>query len=221
MSERAIQQISSLLDRAGWLEDGLDLSIAFGDERRSIYLEEGSRIKSIQPEADLGNVFVGRSSYMLGGGILSPNTVIGRYCSISANSSIGVGRHTMNWLSTGTLPPSIHPATPPEPPFTVIGHDVWVGVGATVIGGVRVGHGACVGAGAVVTHDVPPYAVVVGSPARVLRYRFDPDVIARLLDSRWWCLPEEVIRTLPYDDIAACLDRLMPPPDPPAAGPCP
>jgi hypothetical protein len=65
-----------------------------------------------------------------------------------------------------------------------------------------------IGAGAVVTKDVPPYAVVVGNPAKVLRYRFKPELIEALLDTQWWDLPADVIRGLPLLDPQACVERL-------------
>lgn len=68
----------------------------------------------------------------------------------------------------------------------VLGHDVWIGHGATVLAGVTIGTGAVVGAGAVVSRDVPPFAIVVGVPARILRFRFDPAVQAALLALAWW-----------------------------------
>ncbi|MFW5828730.1 MAG: DapH/DapD/GlmU-related protein [Planctomycetota bacterium] len=67
-----------------------------------------------------------------------------------------------------------------------IGHDVWIGHGAIVMPGIRIGIGAVVGAGAVVTHDVPDYGIVVGSPARLLRYRFAEGTRERLLATAWW-----------------------------------
>jgi len=63
----------------------------------------------------------------------------------------------------------------------LIGNDVWIGLGAIILSGVTIGDGAVVGAGAVVSRDVPPYAVVVGSPARIIKYRFDPSLIEYLL----------------------------------------
>ncbi len=68
----------------------------------------------------------------------------------------------------------------------IIGNDVWIGRGATIMGGVRIGNGAVIGANAVVTRDVPPYAVAVGSPARIVKYRFELDVIDRLNGIKWW-----------------------------------
>ena len=78
---------------------------------------------------------------------------------------------------------------------TVIGHDVWIGHQAVIMPGVQVGHGAIIGSYAVVTKDVPPYAIVGGNPARVLRMRFAPEVVERLLALAWWDWPiEEITR---------------------------
>ncbi len=67
---------------------------------------------------------------------------------------------------------------------------MWIGYGATILSGVTVGSGAVVGAGAVVARDIPPYAVAAGNPARVVRYRFEPALIERLLSVAWWDLPD-------------------------------
>lgn len=74
-----------------------------------------------------------------------------------------------------------------------IGNDVWICSRAIILSGVTIGDGAAIGAGAVVARDVPPYAVVTGNPARVVRMRFSPDIIARMLEIRWWDWPEEKI----------------------------
>ncbi len=76
---------------------------------------------------------------------------------------------------------------------TVVGNDVWIGREAVILPGIRIGDGAIVGARAVVGRDVPPYAVVVGNPARVVRRRFDDDTIAALLSIRWWDWPAPAI----------------------------
>lgn len=78
-------------------------------------------------------------------------------------------------------------------PDTHIGHDVWLGDGATVLPGARIGSGVIVGAGAVVHGAVPDYAIIAGNPARVVRMRFDPGQIAALLELRWWDWPVETI----------------------------
>ena len=90
-----------------------------------------------------------------------------------------------------------------------IGNDVWIGRNAIIMDGVTVGTGAIVGAAAVVTKDVPPYAIVAGVPARIIRYRFDEGTVKRLLANRWWDYPEEFIATrLKFDDVEQCLDVL-------------
>lgn len=133
---------------------------------------------------------------------------IGRYCSFGENVQIGRHPHPLHWASTSPyfyqdfsvildqpLPPDVDPSyrstfkatTPPtQLKKTIIENDVWIGHGAFILPGVRIGTGAAVAAQAVVTKDVAPYAVVGGSPARVLRFRFNDVEIAALLDSRWW-----------------------------------
>ncbi len=81
---------------------------------------------------------------------------------------------------------------------TVIGNDVWIGQNATILPGVHIGDGAIVGANAVVSKDVPAYAVVVGNPAVVKKYRFDEETIKLLLELKWWDKPlEEIKRIIP------------------------
>ncbi|MBR6646045.1 MAG: CatB-related O-acetyltransferase, partial [Clostridia bacterium] len=69
---------------------------------------------------------------------------------------------------------------------TIIGNDVWIGHSALILEGVKIGDGAIVGAGAVVTKDVPPYSIVVGVPAKVIKYRFSENEIAKLSELKWW-----------------------------------
>ncbi len=78
----------------------------------------------------------------------------------------------------------------------LIGHDVWIGRSAIVLPGVTVGDGAVVGAGAVVTKDVPPYAIVAGNPAQLIRYRFDEPTVQRLQATAWWLLDDAALRRL-------------------------
>jgi len=87
-----------------------------------------------------------------------------------------------------------------------IGNDVWIGANAAILSGASVGDGAVIAAGAVVTGAVPPYAIVGGVPARVIKYRFEPEVIERLLQIRWWDWDAEVLRRdidLFYSDVEA------------------
>jgi Bacterial transferase hexapeptide (six repeats) len=84
-----------------------------------------------------------------------------------------------------------HPATKGD---VRIGNDVWIGLGVTILSGVTIGDGAVLAARAVVTGDVPPYAIVAGNPARIIRRRFADDVIAKLLALRWWDWDQERVR---------------------------
>ncbi|MBQ9432819.1 MAG: CatB-related O-acetyltransferase [Synergistaceae bacterium] len=125
---------------------------------------------------------------------------IGKFCSISWNISIG-GAHDFHALTTHPFPYAVKwgmcendgRAGYFDEPLR-IGSDVWIGSNACVLRGLVVGDGAVIGAGSVVTKDVPAYAVVVGNPARVIKYRFSDEVIARLLRLKWWELPDEILR---------------------------
>jgi len=109
---------------------------------------------------------------------------IGRYCSIANHVNIGPGDHKIDKLTTSSLFQN-NPRVLVEQPCE-LGHDVWVGVGATVLRGI--GHGAIVGAHALVTRDVPPFGIVVGVPARLMRRRFHANTIAAIEASSWWDL---------------------------------
>jgi acetyltransferase-like isoleucine patch superfamily enzyme len=74
-----------------------------------------------------------------------------------------------------------------------IGHDVWIGNDAVLMSGITIGHGSIIGANSVVTRDVPPYAIVAGNPARIVKYRFDVETIQQFLDVQWWDLPQSVV----------------------------
>lgn len=76
----------------------------------------------------------------------------------------------------------------------MIGNDVWIGYEAVILSGVTIGDGAIIGTRAVVTEDVPPYTIVGGIPAKPIRRRFSEEMIARLMDLRWWDWPEEKIK---------------------------
>lgn len=167
---------------------------------------------------------LGKHSY-LGGGCSSGHeeTRVGKFCSIASNVSLGVARHSMSSLTTfpigligeykknftdnikyeqkcnedwvGSLP-------------VIVGNDVWIGQGVIVLGGITIGDGCVIGAGSVVTRDVPPYAVVVGAPAKIIKYRFSQEIIDDLLYLKWWDLPDKTIVELPVYDIDACIVEL-------------
>ncbi|HSZ58687.1 MAG TPA: CatB-related O-acetyltransferase [Tepidisphaeraceae bacterium] len=112
---------------------------------------------------------------------------IGRYCSIANNVTIGAGEHFLDRFSTSSLfYDDAYQVLTRDP--CVIGSDVWIGVDTIIRRGITVGDGAVVGANSFVNADVPPFAVVAGSPARLIRYRFSADVITAIIESHWWDL---------------------------------
>lgn len=125
---------------------------------------------------------------------------IGRYCSLSWNVTIGPGLHNYNLITAhpllavkrfGFVDQALYNQYDKE---SVVGNDVWIGCNAVIMRGVTIGDGAVIGANSVVTKDVPPYAIVVGSPARIIKYRFSAEIIKELLDLRWWNLSFEAIK---------------------------
>ena len=112
--------------------------------------------------------------------------VVGRYVSIAMGATIVLGgEHNLKGFSTSTEVAVDHLCRHTKGDI-VIGSDVWIAANSLVLSGVKIGTGAIVGAGAVVTKDVPEYAIVVGNPMRILRYRFDRRTRERLLRSKWW-----------------------------------
>lgn len=145
---------------------------------------------------------------------------VGSYCSIARGVTILLGgNHRSDWVTTypfSALWPAAqhisgHPATKGN---VVIGNDVWIGQEAFILSGVTIGDGAVVGARSVVTKDVPPYAIVGGFPAKILRWRFSAEQIGQLLRIAWWQWPEEKIaQALPLmlsSDINAFIQAYTP-----------
>ena len=126
------------------------------------------------------NCNVGKHCYIATQSILN-NTNIGNYTCIAPHVQIGGMQHSY-WY------PSISPRLSNEcvTNNTNIGHDVWIAAGAIIAQGVTIGNGAVVGANSFVNKDVPPYAIVVGTPARIIKYRFDEDTIKQLEKIQFW-----------------------------------
>lgn len=151
-----------------------------------------------------GRVAVGRytslwgpSIFVSGGGL---GVEIGSFCSIAHHVSLQEQFHNPQRTTTYFIERNL--LKQPEPPEALIskgpiriGHDVWIGAGAQVLSGVTIGDGAIVAAGAIVTRDVAPYAVVAGNPARLIRYRFAGDRIEQLQEIQWWYWSEERLRS--------------------------
>lgn len=165
------------------------------------------------------NIVVGRHSYYSGyyhghsfdecARFLVPDEgadrlIIGNFCSIGSGAAFimaGNQGHRSDWISTFPfywMPevPAFEGATNGYLPAgdTVIGSDVWIGSEAIIMPGVAIGDGAVIGARALVTKDVPPYTIVGGNPATVIRTRFDEADVAQLLELQWWNWPDEQLR---------------------------
>ena len=129
---------------------------------------------------------------------------IGKFCSIANHVVIGGGMHPVEWISSSPafyrgrdsikFKAAEHSREPVK--RTQIGHDVWIGQNALIKQGISVGTGAVIGMGSVVTKDVPAYSIVAGNPARLIRYRFDQKIIARLLKSEWWNCSDAILVSL-------------------------
>lgn len=161
----------------------------------------------------------------LSGGAIN-NARIGRYCSIASGVVLGPHEHPTDWLTTsrtghypqvngwdrliaGPDAARVRALTRPflgSCPVTTLGPDVWIGQGAFVRAGVTIGAGAIIGARATVLRDVPPYAVAVGAPARVVRLRFSEAIVARLLALEWWRFSIYDLFDAPFDRVEDALE---------------
>ena len=150
----------------------------------------------------LHGVSLGDYSYIAKNSSVS-NCAIGKFCSIGPNFCCGLGLHPTNGISTAPMFYSITRQNGmtlckenkvEESKQTIIGNDVFIGANVTVLDGVRISDGVVIGAGAVVVDDIPPYAIVVGVPAKVVKYRFDEKTIETLLEKRWWDGIEEELQ---------------------------
>lgn len=167
---------------------------------RNTAFEGGNAVAKL---TSVANSQVGYGTYIASYSKLS-NCKIGRYCSIAQKVEVAFGDHpTRRFVSTH---PVFYAKNTPvgytyvkenrfkeykyidkcQDFFVQIGNDVWIGYGATIMSGVSIGDGAIIAAGAVVTRDVPPYAIVGGVPAKVIRYRFNEGDIHFLTELKWW-----------------------------------
>jgi virginiamycin A acetyltransferase len=208
---------SNIFEKADWLKGEDNFEAAYYDEFKNVYVE--APICPYYPSitdivSKVNNVLIGRNTYKFPTGMFSPNVIIGRYCSISQFVFIGATHHHMDYLSTGFLDDNCFNKILNEAKeqkninYTEIGCDVWIGVNALILGGAKIAHGACIGAGSVVKKEIPPYAIAVGNPARVIKQRFSDEIVADLLDLKWWTLEQKIISTLPYEDIKECIKML-------------
>jgi acetyltransferase-like isoleucine patch superfamily enzyme len=140
----------------------------------------------------------------IGKNCIVQNTSIGKFCSIANDVLIGLGKHPIGYFSTSplfyqTMNPLKIKLVSSNSDFQEyepiqIGNDVWIGARAIILDGVSIGHGAVIAANSVVTKDIPPYAIVGGVPAKILKYRFSEEKIERILQTNWWEMDISVIK---------------------------
>jgi acetyltransferase-like isoleucine patch superfamily enzyme len=198
---------------------------AIKERLRKAYLlfVSGWKIKShIPPKVVIGNgVIVGKRTFVssflneIGDHTFIHTEVriemvdkIGKYCSISHGVKFGLGPHPKNYFSTSPVFYSPNRKKIKSPLFdeikysglTTIEDDVLISANACIIAGITLSTGCIIGAGAVVTNNIPPYAIAAGVPAKIIGYRFDKDTIQKLIDSKWWKMPiTELLEIKPTD----------------------
>jgi acetyltransferase-like isoleucine patch superfamily enzyme len=185
----------------------------FGRFLKRLFLGKSESIHERYPQYEIGRGTYGVPKIYTWeeGSILK----IGAFCSISARVQIFLGgEHRAEWVTTypfswiwkSARGIQGHPKTKGD---VIIGNDVWIGIEALILSGVKISDGAIIGARSVVTKDVPPYAIVAGNPARVIKNRFDDETINRLLKLQWWNWDDSKIeKYLPFllrDDVGAFL----------------
>lgn len=177
---------------------------------KHVTIEKGSVIMS-----DYINdyTYIGSSSY-----IDKSVKKIGKFCSIAMNAKIGLQNHPFHWVSTHPIAykkkygfiKKDRPLSDTNDKKTTIGNDVWIGANVTVLGGVTIENGAVIAANSLVNSNIEPYAIYAGTPAKLVKYRFDQDVIDKLNRSNWWNWERKKIqKQIPlFDDVQTFLDSL-------------
>lgn len=178
---------------------------------RNSTLHEYARLKDY---AELIDSDLGAYSYISQNSLVN-KTRIGKFCSIGHGAYIGLWEHNMAvsthsfylYETSGNFVKG-YKNYDKCALTTVIGNDVWVGANSVILKGRTIGDGAIVGAGSVVTRDVPPYAIAVGNPARIVKYRFEPADVEFLCHLNWWHAPREILQELVDRQLFNSLDEL-------------
>lgn len=178
------------------IDSEIGTGVTVGDDTTLARCRIGNNV-ALNRRSYLNDSVIGDYSYS-GSNTTMNFASIGKFCSLARNVDIGGFDHDYRKVTTmpmfrfqqlsGGGDPEIG-----EKELCVIGNDVWIAAGTQILHKVSVGDGAVVGGGAVVTKDVPPYAIVAGVPAKIIKFRFDEQTIAELMEIRWWDWPEDVV----------------------------
>ena len=168
-------------------------------QSRGLIIEKNVVFQNWKIFKSIGNfTFIGKNTY------IENCQSIGSYCSISFDVKIGLKNHNLHTISTSPFfykkskgwveKDNLQNRNP-----VIIENDVLISSNVLILEGVKIGNGSVVAAGSVVNKDVPPYSVVGGIPAKVIRYRFDEKTINKLITSEWWTYDSEIIKELKKD----------------------
>lgn len=172
----------------------LDKNIKTSNSVISGNITIGSYSKIIDGVELYGNIEIGKHTTING-----PNTdfrsvinsiIIGNFCSIARNVTFQEYNHDFSKMTSYFIKCNMQGKSMQEDVVSkgaiILGHDVWIGTQCVVLSGAKIGTGAVIAANSVVTGEIPPYAIAAGSPAKVIKYRFDEKKIEELLESEWW-----------------------------------
>jgi acetyltransferase-like isoleucine patch superfamily enzyme len=214
------------------LEDLSTHNIRYTDPQHLIgtLFEKGSMNRSLSFQDEPDRIFIGAYSSIRSGGYMRSNIFIGRHSGIGYRCTIAAGMHNFSGVSINSdtimsresnytdeeliylnIPKNRTSTIEMNSKPVIIGNDVYLGDGIVVMPGVTIGDGAIIAANAVVTKDIPPYTVVGGVPAKVIRDRFPDKIKEQLSATRWWNKRLDILKTMPVDNvfkfIEACADQ--------------
>jgi chloramphenicol O-acetyltransferase type B len=184
---------------------------------KAIFNSQIHKTSKIEAGSDIVNSIFQRHSFC-GYDCEIINCDIGSFCSIANNVKIGGGMHPIDWVSTSpvfyedldSVKAKFSYHKRPLDKRTIIGHDVWIGSSSIIKQGVKIGTGAVIGMGSIVTKDVEPYSIVAGCPAKQIKKRFDNDTIKHLIKSQWWDFSDSILRkhAVHFNDISKFLENI-------------
>ena len=156
-----------------------------------------------QANLQLGhNVYIGHHSF------IGLDVEIGSYSSIGMNATIGAGEHTKDWLTSHNIAQSLFKTTLNDNNLK-IENDCWIGANTFIRNGIKIANGSIIGAGSVVLNDTLDYSINVGNPSRIIKYRFNEEIIEKLKVLNWWKLPAIYLKNIQFNDINTAISQLQ------------